>query len=169
MIEEGGYGLAGYTRGYVTGGGTFAKGSRVTLTAVPGNGEVFDRWVQVDDDGNEISTVALSEAQLTSPVLSFVVTDSMVGSAKESKQLNFCATWKEKYDVMAKTSPIGAGTVSGGGSYVPGSAFVLSVKDLNSLSTFKYWEDNWSMTSPNRSIVSKDQDVIYTAIYGSLP
>ena len=169
LIEEGGYGLAGYTRGYVTGGGTFAKGSRVTLTAVPGNGEVFDRWVQLDDDGNEISTVALSEAQLTSPTLSFVVTDSMVGSVKDYRQVNFCATWKEKYDVMGITSPIGAGTISGGGSYVPGTDFVLSVKDLNSLSTFKYWEDNSSITSPIRSIVSKGQDVIYTAVYGSLP
>jgi uncharacterized repeat protein (TIGR02543 family) len=77
------------------------------------------------------------------------------------------AQWSiNKYDIVGKASPVGGGTVSGGGSYDYGKTATLTAKPATGYK-FKYWQDNTSLTNATR-MVTVTGNATYTAVFEKL-
>ena len=101
-LEQGTVTVISTIGGKASGGGQYAAGDMVTLTAVPDNGYVFDGW--------EITGVDVGDT--SSAVISFVMPDSPVSAAAKFK---------------AKSTGGGA---SGGAGTGSGSGILLPVSDI---------------------------------------
>ena len=126
----------GTAGGTVVGGGTYASGSSVTLTATPKEGYEFVQW----SDGS------------TDAVKVFTATADSIFTA-EFRVL--------KFTIITQVTPDGAGTVLGGGTYNWGTMVNLKVA-IKSGYRFVRWSDGG--TSTNRT-VRVTEDATYTAIF----
>lgn len=115
------------TGGSVSGGGTYEKGSAVTLTAIPSTGYKFKQW----SDGN------------TSNPRSITVSTNATYTAQFEKL---------KYTVSVSANPTEGGTVSGGGTYEHGSTATLKAT-ANTGYNFKQWSDG-STNNPHSVTVT---------------
>lgn len=91
--------------GVVTGGGSYASGSIVTLTASPANGYSFVGWGG-DATGTSAST-------------------TITMNSNKTVTANFKAI-AANYTVTTAANPVAGGTVSGGGTYPIGTSTVLT-------------------------------------------
>jgi uncharacterized repeat protein (TIGR02543 family) len=116
--------------GTVTGGGTFAAGSSVTVTATPSSGYAFTNWTE-----NGI-------VQSTSPNYSFTL------AANRNLVANFTST--VTFTVAALANPVSDGYVSGGGTFSAGSTVTVTALP-NTGYAFTNWTENGVIqsTSPN--------------------
>ena len=117
--------------GGVSGGGSFVSGSSVTVTAAANSGYTFANWT-------ENGTV-----QSASRSYSFTL------AANRNLTANFTAN-PVTNTVAVAASPAGAGSVSGGGSFVSGSSVTVTAA-ANSGYTFANWTENGTVQSASRS------------------
>ena len=142
-------------RGRVTGSGVYKSGETATLRAIAGDGEEFDHWEV------RFGNLTLDEAQKTSPTLSFAVTDEMCGEMEDEEQIFISAAWKPKYKVTALPSIVGAGTVTGTGSYFDGESAALSATPAQGYD-FVQWSDGETEAARTVDVVAADSErVIY--------
>jgi uncharacterized repeat protein (TIGR02543 family) len=117
--------------GTASGGGTFAKGSSVTVTASPAKGYEFVNWTE---KGLVISSAAAYTFTLSS-------------------NRNLVANFREKATDALLTltaSPVLGGTVSGGGRFAPGTTVTISAAAAKGYE-FVNWTEGTTVvsTSPN--------------------
>ena len=123
--------------GSVSGGGTFAEGSSVTLSATPDATHVFTGW-SGDLTGS------------TNP-LTFTV-----GAQNYSVTANFAL---RSYAVMAAAAPLGAGSVIGSGTYTVGATATLAAT-ADATHTFTGWTgDISSSANPLTFVVNGNTSV----------
>lgn len=108
--------------GTVSGAGTYEKGSTVNLGATPKDGYKFVGWYV----GN---TKYASTADY-----SVTLNASTTFTAKFEEEV----VTPDYYTVIAKVTPTGSGTVTGGGQYVPGATAKLKAT-ANEGYVFSYW------------------------------
>ncbi len=113
--------------GSVTGGGSFAEGSSVTVTATANSGYTFTNWT-------ENGTV-----QSTSSNYNFTL------AADVNLVANFTAN-PVTYTIATQVSPANAGSVTGGGTFVAGSSVTVTAT-ANSGYTFANWTENGTVQS----------------------
>ena len=144
-----------YVQGYVTGNGVYKSGETATLKAISGDGEEFDHWVV------RFGNLTLTDAQKTSPTLSFMVTDAMCGAMEDEAQIFLSAIWKPKYKVTALPSIVGAGEVTGTGRYYEGAKVTLTAT-ANKGYDFVKWSDGATAATRTVDVVAADVErVIY--------
>ena len=117
--------------GSVSGGGSFVAGSSVTVTATANSGYTFANWT-------ENGTV-----QSGSSSYGFTI------AANRNLVANFTAN-PVTNTVATAASPAGAGSVSGGGSFVAGSSVTVTAA-ANSGYTFANWTENGAVQSGSSS------------------
>jgi len=110
--------------GGVTGGGAFAAGSSVTVTATANSGYTFSNWT------------ANGAVQSTSANYTFTVASNCTLTA------NFTAM----YSVATQINPASAGRVTGGGNFAAGSSATVTAT-ANSGYTFSNWTANGAVQS----------------------
>lgn len=110
--------------GTTTGGGSYSLGTPVTVTATPSAGYTFVNWTE---NGRAVSQGGLSY--------------SFIASADRSLTANFSPGSSPTYTVSATVSPIGAGTVTGVGTYTSGSVAVLQATPAPGYQ-FVNWTEN---------------------------
>lgn len=115
--------------GTVSGGGSYPSGSTCTLHATPNSGYTFVKWTK---NGTQVST---------SPDYSFTVTGNATYVAHFQQNVTY-------YTITATASPTNGGTVTGGGSYAPGTICTLHAV-ANSGYTFVKWTKNGTQVSTN--------------------
>lgn len=120
--------------GTVTGAGTFAQGSSVTVSAVPKTGYTFTNFT---DSGT--TTVAS-----TSPNYTF----TMAGN--RALVANFALIPPAKFAVMVSSNPAAGGSTFGSGSYDVGST-VTVIASPNQGFTFVNFTENGTVVSTNSS------------------
>jgi hypothetical protein len=118
--------------GGVSGGGSFAADSLVTVTATANSGYTFANWT-------ENGTV-----QSTSPNYSFTL------AANCNLIANFTANPVITYTIAVGASPSAGGTVSGGGTFASGSSQTVTAT-ANIGYTFANWTVNGSVVSSSSS------------------
>jgi hypothetical protein len=117
--------------GGVTGGGSFASGTSVTVTATANSGYTFANWT-------ENGTV-----QSTSSNYNFTLTTNL------NLVANFTAN-PVTYAIAESASPSIGGTVGGGGTFASGSSQTVTAT-ANSGYTFTSWTINGSVVSSSSS------------------
>nr|MCR5658824.1 choice-of-anchor J domain-containing protein [Bacteroidales bacterium] len=122
--------------GSVEGGGTFAEGSSVTLTATAGEGYTFDQW----QDGN------------TDNPRTVEVTGDAVYTAHFTQ---------EEYTVVVFANPTDGGTVGGGGPYHYGETATLTATPASGYE-FAGWSDG---SNENPHTVTVTGNAVYTATF----
>jgi len=120
--------------GTVTGAGTFAQGSTVTVSATPKTGFTFTNWT------DSASTTSLS----TSPSFQFAMAGNRALIA------NFTAIPPAQFAVMLSSAPIAGGSTFGSGSYNTGST-VTVIESPNPGYTFVNWTESGTVVSTNSS------------------
>ncbi len=113
--------------GWTSGGGTYASGATVTVSAGANAGYTFSKWTE---NGVTVSTSAS---------YSFTVTGN------RSLVANFTAT-TTSYTVTTSSSPAAGGTTSGGGTYTSGATVTVSAS-ANSGYSFANWTENGTVVS----------------------
>jgi hypothetical protein len=112
----------------VTGGGTFNSGASISLAAVPNTGYAFVNWT-------ENGTVVITTPSYT-----------LSASGNRTLIANFVAT----YTIAATSSPIGAGAVTGGGTFNSGAG--ITVEATAALGyAFVNWTENGTIVSTTPS------------------
>jgi hypothetical protein len=111
--------------GTVTGGGTYNYGTSITLTATTAEAYTFINWSK---DGIVVSN---------SPNYTITVTEDAAYVA------NFELS---SYTITATTSPVGAGIITGAGTYIHGDSCTLTVTP-NYGYTFLNWTKNGTVVS----------------------
>ncbi|MBR0176244.1 MAG: choice-of-anchor J domain-containing protein [Bacteroidales bacterium] len=124
--------------GYVSGTGTYAAGTIVTLKANANKGYTFDHW----NDGN------------TENPRTFTLNNNMSFTAY------FTA---DQYTITANANPSNGGTVTGGGTYSFGATATLQASPNKSF-TFVRWNDG---DASNPRTVTVTEDATYTALFVS--
>ena len=114
--------------GSVSGGGAFVTGSSVTVTATANSGFTFTNW-----------TAKNGTTQSASPSYTFTLATNLNLTA------NFTAN-PTTNTVAVQANPALAGSVSGGGSFVTGSAVTVTAS-ANSGYTFTNWTANGTVQS----------------------
>ena len=117
--------------GSVTGAGSFAEGSSVTVTATADSGYTFADWT------------VNGTIQSTSSNYSFTL----------ATNLNLVANFTTNpvtYTIAVSASPSTGGTVSGGGTFVSGSSQTVTAT-ANSGYTFANWTVNGSVVSSSKN------------------
>lgn len=120
--------------GIVTGGGTFAQGSLVTVTAMPNAGFAFTNWT---DSGS--TTIASTSA-------SYQFT--MAGN--RTLVANFGPVTAGNFAVNLSSNPPAGGTTTGAGSYSAGTLVTVTASP-NPGYTFLNWTDNGNIASTSSS------------------
>ncbi|MEO7530828.1 MAG: ice-binding family protein [Sediminibacterium sp.] len=120
--------------GTVTGAGTFAQGSTVTVNATPKTGYTFTSWT------DSASTTVLS----TSPSFQF----KMAGN--RALVANFTIIPPAKYAVVLSSNPVAGGSTYGSGSYDVGTT-VTVIESPNPGYTFLNWTENGTVVSTSSS------------------
>lgn len=116
--------------GSVTGGGTFAEGTSATLNATPNPAYVFSHWS--------------GDLTGSSNPLSFTI-----GGRDYAVVANFTP---RTHTVAASVTPVGAGTVSGTGSFAAGSTATLGAS-ADPSHAFTHWSGDLSSTANPLSFV----------------
>ena len=125
--------------GTVTGGGTFLQGTKTPISASPSVGFAFDKW----SDGNRES--------------------SRTVTVKED--ITYTASFIRMFNVNCVSDTIGAGTITGSGTYAENS-----VASLNAVANYGYEFLEWSdgVKSAKRSVTVK-ADTELTAKFKTFP
>lgn len=118
--------------GTTAGGGTFAQGSTVTVTATPSAGYAFQNW-------NKNGTVVSN-----SPSYQFVI------AGNSALVANFSVIPVGSFAVILSSSPAAGGTTSGSGSFNGGSTVIVTATP-NSGYTFVNWTQNGNVVSTSSS------------------
>lgn len=120
--------------GTTTGGGSFAAGSSVTVTARPNSGYTFVDWTE---NGTRVSTSSSIQFTL---------------NATRTFVANFRAIPASQFAVVLSSSPVAGGTTNGEGAYASGTSVTVTAAP-NTGYTFTNWTDQASgtvlSTSPN--------------------
>jgi hypothetical protein len=106
--------------GTLSGGGTYASNTSVTVTATPTNGFVFTNWT--DNNGNPLATTTNYTFTLTSNV-------------------TLDAHFLPLYTVALASFPASGGTVSGGGTFASNTSVTVTATTNNGF-VFTNWTDN---------------------------
>ncbi len=128
--------------GTVTGGGTFAIGTNVTVLATPNAGYIFDYW---DDGKNDIKT---------NPYTFTVTTNRRLEAIFAQSSTSTC-------EVYLTASPTAGGTVSGGGYYRSGTSVTVTASE-NRGYVFQGWYNRGTRVSTSYRYtftVSKEIDL----------
>lgn len=112
--------------GTVSGGGTYASGSTVTIKATPKSGYSFEKW----NDGNTSATRTIT----------------VTGNATYTAQFKSNTTY---YTITVTSNNTSWGSVSGGGSYPSGSTVTIKATPYSGYA-FDRWSDG--NTSATRTI-----------------
>ncbi|MDB5210106.1 MAG: cell wall/surface repeat protein, partial [Sediminibacterium sp.] len=120
--------------GTVTGAGTFAQGSTVTVSATPKTGYTFTNWT------DSATTTVLS----TSPGYQF----AMAGN--KALVANFTIIPPAQFAVVLSSSPAAGGSTFGSGSYNIGTT-VTVIESPNPGYTFVNWTEGGTVVSTNSS------------------
>lgn len=115
--------------GTASGGGTYAYGSSVTVTAAPSNGFTFVNWTE---NGNQVST---------NESYQFTVTGNAYLVANFSQI-------QQSYTISLSPNPSNGGSVSGGGTYSSGTQVTVIATPNNGWS-FSDWTENGNQVSIN--------------------
>ena len=118
--------------GGVTGGGSFAAGSSVTVTATANSGYTFANWTENGTRAKHIAQLQLCPGHQLNLVA------------------NFTANPAFNYTIAVSASPSAGGTVSGGGTFASGSSQTVTAT-ANSGYTFTNWTVNGSVVSSSSS------------------
>jgi uncharacterized repeat protein (TIGR02543 family) len=118
--------------GNTTGGGTFASGTSVTVTATANSGYTFTKWTE---NGTQVSTNASYTFSL---------------SANRSLVANFTQNTVSNFVVSTSSTPIAGGNTTGGGTYASGTSITVTAT-ANSGYTFTKWTENGTQVSTNAS------------------
>ena len=121
--------------GTVTGGGTFQQGQSCSLIATPAEHYTFTSWTE---NGNVVST---------NTSYTFTVTGN------RNLVANFTYV-PQNYTVTVSANPLGAGTVSGGGTYQEGASCTVTATPNQ-----RYFFVNWT---ENGNVVSTDESYTFT-------
>ena len=117
--------------GTTTGGGTYASGASVTVTATANNGYTFTNWTE---NGNVVSTNASYTFNI---------------SANRTLVANFTQN-TTNYTVTTSSNPVAGGTTTGGGTYASGASVTVTATANNGY-TFTNWTENGNVVSTNAS------------------
>lgn len=118
--------------GNVSGAGTFAQGSLVTVSAVPNTGFTFTNWTL---NGTAVSTS--SSYQFT-----------MAGN--KALVANFAAIPAGNFAVILSSNPIAGGITTGSGPYTAGTNVTVTAA-ANAGYTFTNWTENGNIVSTSAS------------------
>jgi hypothetical protein len=113
--------------GTTSGGGTFASGTSVTVTATPNVGYVFTKWTE---NGNQVSTNA---------------SYTFILSANRNLVANF-----SQFVVSTSSNPTAGGTTSGGGTFASGTSVTVTATP-NVGYAFTKWTENGILVSTKAS------------------
>jgi hypothetical protein len=127
------------TMGVVTGGGSYALGTTVTLTASANSGYHFSHWQ--DNNTNNPRTITVT------------------GNATYTAY--FEANAPTQYTITVNSANTSMGNVSGGGSYAQGSTATLTATANNGYS-FSHWQDN---NTSNPRTITVTGNATYTAYF----
>jgi uncharacterized repeat protein (TIGR02543 family) len=117
--------------GSVTGGGSFATGSSVTVTATANSGYTFTNWTQNGAVQSASSSYNFTLASNLTLVANFTMNPTT-------------------NTVTVQASPASAGSVTGGGSFATGSSVTVTAT-ANSGYTFTNWTQNGAVQSASSS------------------
>ena len=133
--------------GTVSGGGQYNEGTTCTLTATANSGYEFVHWKK----GNNVVS--------TDATYSFTVNANTAGTYTAY----FQQAAPTQYTITTNVTPVGSGTVTGGGSYNYGATCSLTATANNGY-TFDNWTKNGNVvsTSPNYSF-TVSEDATYVA------
>ena len=128
--------------GTITGTGTYNYGDEVTLSVTANSGYTFINWTK---DGEEVSA-AMSFTITVTEDAAYVANFSVDG-----------------YEITATTNPVGAGTITGTGTYNYGDEVTLSVT-ANSGYTFINWtKDGEEVSTAMSFTITVTEDAAYVA------
>lgn len=116
--------------GTVIGAGVFAYGSTQTVSASPNQGYAFANWTS---NGTIVST---------SPDYTFTLTGDF------SLVANFVPS---SYTVAVASSPLGAGKVTGAGTFKPGAQRTVTASTSGNAYVFANWTENGAVVSTSAS------------------
>lgn len=119
--------------GTTAGGGSFAQGSTVTVTATPISGFTFTNWTE---GGNQVSTSA---------------SYSFTMAGNRDLVANFAPVPIGRFAVNLSSSPAAGGTTTGAGSYDTGAS-VTATASPNPGYVFVDWTENGVRVSTSSSI-----------------
>ena len=125
--------------GTVTGGGTYAQGSTVTLTAVANNGYTFSQW----QDGNTQNPRTITVNGDATYTASFT---------------------QDTYVITVNANPSNGGTVSGGGAYHYGDTPTLNATPASGYE-FAGWQDG---NTDNPRQITVTGNATYTATFNEI-
>ncbi len=132
--------------GYVFGGGTYGMGATCTLGAIPVTGYDFVHWTK---EGEVVST---------SQTYSFTVTEDATYTAVFEEHI------VQYFTINTAVTPVGAGEVTGGGTFADGSTTFL-VATPNEGWYFQQWNDG---NTENPRMITVTGNATYTAIFAQL-
>ncbi|HEV7425400.1 MAG TPA: FG-GAP-like repeat-containing protein [Thermoanaerobaculia bacterium] len=117
--------------GTVGGGGTFAAGSSRTVTASANSGYTFTNWTENGGVVSSSSTYTFTLNSNRTLIANFTVNPV-------------------NYTINVSASPLGSGTVSGGGTFAAGTSRTVTAS-ANSGYTFANWTESGSIVSSSSS------------------
>ena len=129
--------------GSVSGGGVYDAGATCTLTAIPVSSYLFECWKK--------NNIVVS----TNPSYSFIVTENATYTAY------FSETPVTYYTITTNVSPVGSGTVTGGGTYAEGTTVTLTA-NANTGYSFIRWQDE---NTQNPRSITVTNSATYTAYF----
>jgi hypothetical protein len=133
--------------GTVSGGGTYNAGETAQVTATPAEGYQFDHW-EGDLTGN------------TNP-------GSILMNSNKTVTAVFTQIPPTQYTLTTAVSPVGGGTVSGGGTYNAGETAQVTATPAEGYQ-FDHWEgDLTGNTNPGSILMNSNKTV--TAVFTQIP
>ncbi len=146
--------------GTVSGGGSFTKGTSVTVTAAPNAGYEFKGWVE---NGTQVSTSAS---------YTFIVNTDWALTATFEKKIEEPPTpptppTPVKYIISVSANPAAGGTVSGGDAYESGTSVTVTAVPSNNY-RFTGWSENGQQISTNLNytfIADSDRTLVAVFTY----
>lgn len=130
--------------GITSGGGAFAEGATVTVTATPLPGYTFVNWTE---NGSVVSLSPMSRPNgMNAPSGATEVSASSsyqftMGSVNRTITANFAVVVLGNFGINLSSSPAAGGTTLGGGTYVENSVNTVTATP-NTGYTFVNWTDN---------------------------
>lgn len=133
--------------GTTTGGGTYAAGASVTVTAQAGAGYAFVNWTR---GGTQVGTT---------PAYTFTA------SASESLVANFVVITGTQRTISTTSSPLAAGTTTGGGVYADGSSVTVTATASPGYKFSRWKEGGTNISSSPSHTFTATADRTLTAVF----